>query len=219
AFQYVIYSEGLFLLLSAAALSLMMTRRLKLATAFAALAGLARPQGFLLVLPLALAIVKELRTAERISGKSIVGAVLALVAPFAGLIVLAIVSASVANSADEFISIQSRWGRSVGLSSIASALSEAWGYQGPKADLLGLVFGVGLLPLLWTRLPRGLALYGTAMVLLPLSTGSLLSMGRFMSVSIPHFLVLAQILEKRHAAVRVGALTALVLGQVVLARG
>ena len=78
------------------------------------------------------------------------------------------------------LEIQGRWGRSYEPWNLFPALGSAIGYGGPRADLLGLVFGLALLPALWRRLPWSLAVYGTAMVFLPLSTGSLMSHYEFM---------------------------------------
>jgi hypothetical protein len=56
------------------------------------------------------------------------------------------------------------------------------------------------------------------MVVLPLATGSILSFGRFLSVSFPHFIALALVLEGRPRA-RGAALLVFASLQVLLARG
>jgi hypothetical protein len=75
-----------------------------------------------------------------------------------------------------------------------------------------------LLPILWRRLPLSLAAYGTAAVVLPLLTGVLLSFGRFLSVSVPHFLALALFLQAMPLA-RGVLVTSMVLLQILLASG
>lgn len=131
---------------------------------------------------------------------------------------MAAVSWSVRGSPTAFLGIQSRWGRSYDAGGVFSAISSAWGYGGPRFDVLGLVFGLGLLPFLWRILPRSLAAYGTATVLLPLSTGSILSMGRFLSMSVPHFLCLA-ILLGRSRPVTFAVVAAMIVLQILIAKG
>jgi hypothetical protein len=98
-------------------------------------------------------------------------------------------------SAWSFLEVQTHWGRHIGLDSFLSSWNELSMNQGALADLGGTVFGLALLPFVWARLPLPLALYATGSVVMPLATGRVLSMGRFMSVSFPHFLALAVILE------------------------
>jgi hypothetical protein len=131
---------------------------------------------------------------------------------------MAWVSYRVAGSPLGFVSIQSAWGRTSDRANVLRAFEDVLSYTGPPVDLLAVVLGVGLLPFLWRRMPRSLALYGTGAVLMPLATGSILSFGRFLSVSIPHFLCLASLL---HGWPRTaGAVLLLFVGlQVLLAKG
>ena len=86
-------------------------------------------------------------------------------------------------------------------------------------DLLGLLLGLGLIPIMWKRLPPSLLLYGVAAVLMPLLTGSILSLGRFMSISLPHILALAFFLEGRGKRASVLLLATFLVLQSLLARG
>jgi len=220
AFRLVLYSEGLFLLLSGLALYGALEKRPVLAAVAGLLAGLSRPQGLLLALPFFWEfLLPALRREEKLSRSALLGRTLLVLTPFSGLLAMGLVSELVMDSPSAFLSIQERWGRSSSPLGIVEALASAWTYQGPKADILGLLFGVLLLPAIWLRLPRSLALYGTGMLLLPLATGSLLSLGRFLSVSIPHFLALALLLERRHLALRAGVLGGFALLQCALASG
>jgi hypothetical protein len=220
AFRLVLYSEGLFLLLSGLALYGALEKRPVLAAVAGLLAGLSRPQGLLLALPFFWEfLMPALRREEKLSRSALLGRTLLVLTPFSGLLAMGLVSELVMDSPSAFLSIQERWGRSSSPLGIVEALASAWTYQGPKADILGLLFGVLLLPAIWLRLPRSLALYGTGMLLLPLATGSLLSLGRFLSVSIPHFLALALLLERRHLALRAGVLGGFALLQCALASG
>jgi hypothetical protein len=67
-------------------------------------------------------------------------------------------------------------------------------------------------------LPAPLALYGTLSVLLPLSTGTALSFGRFLSVSFPHFLCLGALVGRR-PIVAAGLVALFVVLQCLLAKG
>ncbi len=200
-FQFALYTEGLFLCFSSAALLFTIRRRAGPAIVFALLAGLTRPQGVLLALPLFWEFLRP-ALARRSPRAWLRGAFLSA-APLSGYIVLSLVSFALADSGSAFLEIQTRWGRSASPLGVFHALGQAWGYNGPPGDLLGLAFGIGLLPVVWRRLPTSLALYGTGFVLMPLLTGTILSYGRFMSVSIPHFLALAALLEGRRAVAAV----------------
>ena len=121
-------------------------------------------------------------------------------------------------SALGFVEIQANWGRGLSPFGFLDELIAVSAYRGPPMDLIGLVFGVALIPFLWRYLPPWLALYGTAGVAFPLLTGSILSFGRFVSVSFPHFLCLAKLLEGWRLA-RVFLVGAFVLLQTLVARG
>jgi hypothetical protein len=138
--------------------------------------------------------------------------------PLSGFLALAAVSFKVTGSPVAFLTVQSSWGRSYDPGNLLEAFRSVRGYEGPPFDLMGLLFGVVLVPFLWRRLPLSLAAYGTAAVLLPLATGVLLSFGRFMSVSVPHFLALALVLKAMPLArgVLVASMVAL---QILLANG
>jgi hypothetical protein len=221
-FQLVLYPEALFLALSSAALLLALRRRAALCAATGALAGLSRPQGVLLVLPFFVELVLPVlrRGGGEPAGKwRVLGRGAAALCPLAGFAVLAAASWSETSHALSFLGIQERWGRSFEPWGFAAALGSAVGYTGPRADILGLAFGLGLVPVLWKRLPRSLALFGTAMAAMPLATGSLMSMGRFLSVSAPHFLALALCVERFPRAARAGIVGALAAAQVLVARG
>jgi hypothetical protein len=229
-FQLALYTEGFFLAFSALCLEHTLRRRTGAAAAFGALAGLCRPQGVLLVVPMALAFAMPLlrRLLLRRHGgleeardgdwRPMLLRSLAAMAPGAGFVVMAAVSYRVAGSPLAFLTIQSSWGRSYAAGGIADAILGALAYEGPRFDLLGLLLGLGVLPVMWRRLPLPLAAYGTAMVLMPLLTGSILSIGRFMSVSVPHVLALALAFDRMRVA-RYALLAGMVVLQVVIASG
>jgi hypothetical protein len=217
-FQLVLYTEGIFLCLSALALHFGLKRDCGHAALFAFLAGLTRPQGVLLALPLACEFVlPALREAPRRWSRIARGAA-AAATPLSGFLALAAISLKITGTPAAFLTVQSSWGRSYAPGSVIEALASIGRYEGPPFDLMGLTFGLALLPFLWRRLPLSLATYGTAAVLLPLATGVLLSFGRFMSVSVPHFLALALLLQGMPLA-RSVLVTAMVALQILLANG
>ena len=212
AFQLVLYTEGLFLLLSGLALFFAIRRRVLPSGLFGGLAGLCRPQGILLLLPLAVELLGPRSRGGESRSAPLLGRVAAALMPLSGFAVMA------AHHSVAFVEIQGAWGRSYGPLNVLDALGAAVGYGGPPADMIGLALGIALLPMMWRRLPVSFALYGTGAVLLPLLTGSLLSFGRFLSVSIPHFLCLSIWLEKR-PRLRNVVIVAFVVFQVLLAKG
>lgn len=222
AFQYVLYTEGLFLCLSSLTLFFALKKRPWLAALFGALSGLARPQGILLSLPLLVEFCRPpcspRAEKRRHCPLSRLGAFAAIASPLSGFVAMSIVSFQATGSAAAFLEIQSHWGRSHEAVGLFDALASAFAYGGPPIDLLGLVFALCLLPFLWIWLPKSLALYGTAMVLMPLATGSLMSLGRFMSVSLPHFLILGKLLHGR-VVVSGLVIAAFALIQILLAAG
>jgi hypothetical protein len=142
---------------------------------------------------------------------------LAALAPAAGLASFAGLLAFTIGSPLGFIEVQGDWGRNFAPSSLLGEVL-AEDRPGAPVDLPGVLLGLGLVPFLWWKLPRPLALYGTLSALLPLVTGSFLSYGRFLSVSFPHFLCLAEIFKRWRVASAV-LLAAFVVLQTLLAKG
>lgn len=219
-FQTALYTEGIFLVASVTTLILAMKKRTGLAATTAFLAGLVRPQGLLLMLPLFVELVlPALRNREPLSRWALLGRAAAVVTPLSGFLAVAVFSELATGSATSFLAIQERWGRSYSPANILAALGSIFSYDGPSVDIVALLFGLLLLPVVWRRLPLSLALYGTGMVLLPLATGTILSLGRFLSVSVPHFLALASLLERKPVLVRGAVVTAFAACQALVASG
>jgi hypothetical protein len=218
-FQYVLYTEGIFLCLSGLTLLHAMDRRPWPALLFGLLGGLCRPQGVLLAIPIFLElVVPSFKGAQR-GSRPPLAAWLAACAPFAGFALLAVICNHVTGSPFSFLTVQGKWGRSYEAGGVLKAITSIFGYGGPPMDLLGLLVGLGCIPVLWKRLPPSLSLYGMAAVLMPLATGSILSFGRFMSVSIPHILALSMVLRDRGMTARLGVLALFLVLQYLLARG
>lgn len=218
-FQYILYTEGIFLCLSAATLLCVVERRPALAILFACVSGLARPQGVLLSVPLFLSItLPGLKSSD--AGRPVpLSAWIAPLAPLSGFVVLATVSSRVAGSPFAFLEVQGLWGRTFEAGGLLRAATMLFGYPGPPMDLLGVLVGFGCIPIMWKHLPRFLTFYGIAVVAMPLATGSFISFGRFMSVSIPHLLAIGIFLERRSLKARIVILGGLLVLQSLLARG
>jgi hypothetical protein len=218
-YQFVLYNESISLCLSALALLYILERRPWPALPFLLLAGLSRPQGILLAIPAFVELVlPALKDGRRRAG-AMLPAWLAACAPLVGFVVMAVVSQHVSGSPTSFLTVQSKWGRSYEAGGVLKALLSVFGYEGPPMDLLGLFLGLALVPILWKRLPPSLLLYGVAVVLMPLLTGSILSMGRFLSISLPHILALAIFLQGRGKAASIILLVIFLVLQSLLARG
>jgi hypothetical protein len=209
AFQSALYTESFFLALSVGVALASYAEKNRLAALLGYLGGLCRPQGVLL---------SGLSLARQRSGGKVAMRMIAVLAPPAGVATFAVFLYFAISSPLGFVEIQRDWGREFALGRPLGEFFGLAGYQGPPLDRLGVLLGVGLLPFLWRRLPRPLALYGTVSVLLPLLSGSILSFGRFSSVSFPHFLCLAKLLERWKVAslVLLGAFAAF---QTILSKG
>jgi hypothetical protein len=127
----------------------------------------------------------------------------AAVAPLAGLAVFALVLWTAIGAPLGFLSVQREWSRDFSASQLLREVFSPGAYEGPTFDWVAVVLGVGLVPFLWRYLPWPLALFGTLSVVLPLATGTMLSFGRFLSVSFPHFLCLAKLFERWRVATAV----------------
>ena len=216
-FQSVLYPESLFLLLSVLCYRGVRRGRMDAFAACGLLGGACRPQGVLIGAMQVPAIVRLVRE-RRLALRDIAPIIAPIIAPALGLAVVGAILWTAIDNPFGFLEIQKNWGRSYAPSSWWAGLVATAAYAGPPMDWLGLVLGVGLLPSMWRRLPPGLALYGTASVALPLASGSILSMGRFLSVSFPHFLGLAALLGPRPKAAAV-VVVAFAGAQNLLARG
>jgi hypothetical protein len=216
-FQSALYTESILLCLSVGAALCAGSGRLSLGEPLGYLAGLTRPQG-LLVSALWTGCLRRPRSSPSGPRRSRLQAILALAAPVAGMATFSLVLALKIGSPLGFLGIQSHWAREFSPAHLLGEVLSPWSYKGPPLDYVALILGVGLTPWLWRRLPPPLALYGTLSVLLPLSTGTMLSLGRFLSVSFPHFLCLAKLLEGRRVATGL-VLAGFIVLQCLMARG
>jgi len=189
-FLSAVYADSLFLALSLGAMLCARRDRWLLAGALGGLAALTRPFGFVVAVPIAVEVVVRWREGERswrpIAGLAFVPLALGAYMGYLGW-----------HFGDPlaFVHAQSGWHRS---------LSGPWeGFfrtlSGPLTinrlphsaiDLLAAVLTLGLVAAGWKLLRPSYALFLTALVLLPLSTGSLGSLMRFDASFFPIFMIL-----------------------------
>ncbi|MDQ3494067.1 MAG: hypothetical protein M3485_00690 [Pseudomonadota bacterium] len=190
------WSESLFLLLSASSLLAMEQRRWGQSTAFTALASATRPTGVFL----AALMWWQTRDGRRVpQPRYWVLAALGCTGLFAFMALLWLKTGNPLAFSD----IQAAWGRNVGSSRIEPLhnwlmdpllIAVAWNTRwiNNPALLLGLAGSVWL----WRQKLRGLAFFSFICLLLPWSTGTLISMGRYVVSCVPLFLAFACWLER-----------------------
>ena len=193
------YSESLFLLLTVGAILACRTDRWLWAAALGLLAALTRPVGMIICVPLAV----EAFLAWRGSGELRWRPAVAVAAPFIGIGGWVLFQNAAFGDPLAFVHAQKGWDRSLelpwdtflhffeGRLTLESGLHSL-------TDLTFTVIGICLAALAWRWLRPSYALYMIGMLLVPLSTGTLLSMPRFLLVMFPMYLVLA-ILGRRTA--------------------
>ena len=192
-------SESLFLLLTVGAILACRNDRWLWAAVLGMLAAVTRPVGLVICVPLAVEAVLLWRASGRWRWRPAV----AVVAPFVGLGAWMLFLSADVHDPLAFLHAQKGWDRSLELPwdtffhffeghlTLESGLHSL-------TDLTFTLFGIGLAVLAWRWLRPSYALYMTALLLVPLSTGALLSMPRFLLVMFPMYLVLA-ILGRRTA--------------------
>lgn len=195
-FRSLFYTEALFLFLSVSSIYALMQKKVVTSSLLAALCGLTRPQGVLLCVPLSMEVIRhEARVAGWLKRPRTYVRLLLSFSPIVGMGLYATYVALHTGSIFSIFQIQHVWNRVYGVKAIFRLFSTESLSSWP--DLLAATFGIVLIPFLFRRLPSSIAVYGMALALFPLTTGSFLSYLRFISVSFPHFIVLSQLLEKR----------------------
>ncbi len=186
------YSESLFLLLTLGAVLACRTDRWLWAAGLAGLAAVTRPVGVVVLVPLAV----EAFLAWRCSGAWRWRPVVAVLAPLVGIGSWMLFLDADFHDPLAFVHAQKGWDRSLELPwdtifqffdghlTLESGLHSL-------TDLSFTIFGIALTVLAWRWLRPSYALYMTALLLVPLSSGVLLSMPRFLLVMFPMYLVLA----------------------------
>lgn len=99
-----------------------------------------------------------------------------------------------------FLQAQAVFGRSSSPGAVVRAIREVFSGSALPLDAAAVLFGLGALPWIVRRLPPTVAAYAVLTVAVPLASGTVLSMGRFLSVSFPHFFALSALLSRRPSA-------------------
>lgn len=211
-FMTQVYAESVFLLTSVLAVSRGYDRQWWRAGMWAALATLARPNGFLVAVPLALMALQGGPSVRVVASRF--AALLPVPAALAGFSAYVY---TVAGDPIGWMSAQSHWGYSLGhppwqqLQRMLGAFFDhgAYGYffsseLAPFELLHGasaLVF-IALTPLIFKHLGAAMGAYVLVSLLLPLSSNTLEGLGRYVSVLFPAFMLVASATSDRsHEAV------------------
>jgi len=186
------YSESLFLLLTIGAVLAGRTDRWLWAAGLGMLAAVTRPVGVVICLPLAIEAFLQWRASGTWRWRPFVAVVLPLVAVGAWMLYLD----ATFHDPLAFLHAQKGWDRSLGLpwdtflQFFDGRLTLASGLHS-LMDLGFSLFGIVVVVLAWKLLRPSYAAYCTALMLVPLMSGTLLSMPRFVLVMFPMYLVLA----------------------------
>jgi hypothetical protein len=206
------YTESLFLLSSVAAVYHFHSRHWKRAGAWGLLAGLTRPNGFFLAVPLGLIALEGMWRARRADGErpwgSAAAAPLAVAAmPVAGMLMYTVYVFSVTRVWFAWARSHEAWGRSFegvapfetvwaslrddGIVNVARALPF------DTLNALALVFALVMVWPVYRKLGFAWAIYILISVVPPTLAGGVLSLGRLTSTLFPIFLALAATLPPR----------------------
>lgn len=215
------YTESLFLLATVAAFYHMRRDELAAAAAWGLVAGLSRPNGFLLTAPLVLLALQRRwsilawpmttrhagQRSEYSSHRLWPGIVAALM-PCIGMLVYSAYVYQLTGNPFTWAHAQRAWGRTY--SGLSSVIVQRYDYvvargfyeyaAGLPVDVVNSTGAVLALALLWpitTRLGSAFALHVALLVLPPMAAGGMLSMGRISSVAFPMFAALAVVVPPR----------------------
>jgi hypothetical protein len=196
-----VYSESVFLLTSALAISGAYHRRWWRAGLWGALATLTRPNGILIALPLALLAVRHIRSGRQVADTAIaLSPIPVAFAAFCGYVYL--------ETGDllGWMAAQEHWGYSLGHEPWQQLQRVIGSFvtQGPYDYFLSsdvalfellqavtaLTF-IALVPAVFKRLGIAMGMYVLVSLLVPLSSNALEGIGRYVSVLFPVFMVVA----------------------------
>ena len=189
------YSESLFLLSCLGSYTHLLKRQYLPATVWGIVAGLTRPIGWLLAVPLAYELIRRrhaLRPRE----------LLAAASPVIGLLLFCGYLFAMTGNPLEWLAAQSRWGRHVQgplavVQDLTARIQEhglagfAATWPGDVLNALAAVFALAAVVPIWRRYGAGDALFVAVAVGAPLIFGGLTSVARFTSVLFPIFVWLS----------------------------
>jgi hypothetical protein len=205
------YTESLFLLCAAGAWYHFRHAQWLPAALFGVVAGLSRPNGFLLSVPLALLALgvrdgaAEEGPRRRPPIRPMALAVAAM--PAAGMVIFTLYVYRLTEIWFAWARMHGAWGRSLGaahvgfapVGSAAGLLQLAAAQPFQALNTLGLAFALSLVWPVWRTLGPAWSLFVLVNVLPPLAAGGVLSMGRVTATLFPLFLALAAITSSRTA--------------------
>jgi hypothetical protein len=194
------YTESFFLLGSVGAMRALHRNRPAAAGAFGLLAGLTRPNGFLLAIPL-LVLALRPRTAERLRLTRTALLAAAAIGPLLGVAIYSAYLATLTGDPLAWYSQHAAWGRTyAGLAPVADAIDQiaregavAYVTAQPYTTINVIAAGaaVALILPVWRRVGAAYGVFVAVNVLPPLVFGGALSMGRVTATMFPIFLWLA----------------------------
>lgn len=205
------YTESLFLLAALGAWYHFRHRSWAVAALWGLLAGLCRPNGFFLSLPLGLLAIgaADARGDRPIEPPPVAPALAVAAMPLAGMLLFTTYVYHLTGVWFAWSRMHAAWGRVIG-GAVPEAAGTSWSTGAglfawvaahPYGALngLGLLFALSLIWPVWRRLGTAWAIFVAANVLVPLAAGGLLSMGRITSTVFPLFLALSARLSPRAA--------------------
>ena len=220
-FYSAVYTESIFLLCSAGAFYHLTRREYGRTAAFALLCGFARPNGFLLAIPLALVAIwpalvdawadrsaglgGRIRGALRESSSTVVAASAAVV----GVLVFSAFIYAMTGRPFAWLEAHAAWGRTFGTWVSRGPFQELqygglYGYtRSQPIDAVNFLAAIGFVAAIWPVTRRFGVAYGAFVavnLLPPLAAGGLLSIGRVTAPMFPVFIWLACVIPARQRA-------------------
>lgn len=198
------YTESLFLLCVLATFNGMRTGRTGMTGAWGLMAGLLRPNGFLVTVPLAMLAWQQRPSNWRPWA--------AAAMPCVGMLIFAGYLWSLTGHPFAWVEAHAAWGRTrpTWAGSVSQPLEDmarqgmiGYAMSAPYQVVNGaaLLLCVSVLPIVWRRLGAPSTLLVLVMLGPPLLAGGLMSMGRVTSTVFPIFVALAQVIPRRHLTV------------------
>ena len=205
-FHSAAYTESLFTLAAVSAFNSFAAQRPMSAASWGFLAGLTRPNGFLLAVPFAVLAARAGRTGPRLW--------LAAAAPVAGLALFSAYIWHLTGRPFAWAEAHAAWGRTPMTWNAATSSFDALATVGVFSfatsrpfdvlNALAALFAIGLLPVVWRRLGLAATLFVAVSLAPPLAFGGLMSIGRLTSTLFPLFVALALVVPRRHLVLWVG---------------
>jgi len=219
------YTESLFLLLTAGACYAFERGRLPIAAVAALLAGLTRPNGMMLSVPLGVLALLEVRRREPGWSGRLIPRVLVAAMPVAGTLIYSGFIKTLTGDPFAWIQAQAAWGRDQDATTrqyewaLRTVLDEGIlaylrAVPAEAIQLVAVLFAFALVWPVWRRVGAPYALFILANLIPPLIKGGFLSLGRFTATLFPLFLALALMVPAER---RVNWAIAFAIGQGLIA--